>query len=112
MIEREKMNFDCKLVNAYMPNPCNTSTFSGFEIVTLREFNDYEGGTILQEVKTAEDFLDTDEWAIDEPFYRVFGVYKRELTKTRRALGDLYNVKDAMSLISDLTGESCNIYSI
>ena len=53
------MNLDGKLVNAYMPNPCNASAFSGFEIVTLREFNDYQGGTILQEVKTAEDFLDT-----------------------------------------------------
>ena len=107
-----RMNLDGKLVNAYMQNPCNASAFSGFEIVTLREFNDYQGGTILQEVRTAEDFLDTDEWALDEPFYRVFGVYKKELNKSRRALGDFYNVRDAMSLITDLTGNSCNIYSI
>ena len=106
------MNLDGKLVNAYMPNTSNSSLFSGFEIITCREFNDYQGGTIIQEVKTAEDFLDTDEFSLDEPFYRVFGIYKRDTPKTRRALGDFYNVKDAMSLIYDLTGKSCNIYSI
>ena len=52
----------------------NNSVISGFEIITCREFNDYHGGTIIQEVKTAEDFLDTDEFGLDEPFYRIFAV--------------------------------------
>ncbi len=106
------MNLDGKLVNAYMPNPCSKSLFTGFEIITVREFNEHNGGTIIQEVRTAEDFLDTDEFGLDDPFYRVFGIYHREHYKSRRALGDFYNVKDAMSLITDLTGKSCNIYSI
>ena len=73
--------------------------------------NDYHGGTIIQEVKTAEDFLDTDEFGLDEPFYRVFAVYKDNYARSRKAIGDFYDVKEAMLLIEEITGNPVHIYS-
>ena len=106
------MGYDGKLVNSHTPNHHNTkSYFQAFEIVTCREISDYEGGTIIQEVKTAEEFLNADEMAIDQPFYRVFGVYKQEYYKTRKALGDFYNVTDASVFIEEITGVPVHIYS-
>ena len=106
------MSFDGKLVNSHTPNHHNTkSYFQAFEIITCREISDYEGGTIIQEIKTAEEFLNADDMAIDQPFYRVFGVYKQEYYKTRKALGDFYNVTDASIFIQEITGVQVYIYS-
>ena len=48
-----------KLVNSYTLNTNNKSPIKAFEILTCREFSDYNGGTIIEVVKTAEDYLDT-----------------------------------------------------
>ena len=100
-----------KLVNSYTLNTNSKSPIKGFEIITCREFNDYEGGTIIQEVKTAEDYLDTDEFGLDEPFYRVFAVYKKDYYKSRKAISDFYDVKEAVTFIEELSGNRVDIYS-
>ena len=100
-----------RLCNAFTLNTNNKSVIKGFEIITCREMNDYHGGTMIQELKTAEDFLDTDEFGLDEPFYRVFAVYKDDYFRSRKAIGDYYNVKEAMLLIEELTGNPVHIYS-
>lgn len=105
------MSFNGKLINSYTPNNHSKSPIEGFEIVTCRELPDYEGGTIIQEVRTAEEFLNADEEALDDPFYRVFAVYKKETNRSRKAIGDFYDVKQAVSFIQDLTGIETHIYS-
>lgn len=112
-----------KLVNAYVINNNNESSYSGFEIVTCRELSDYEGGTIIEEVKTAEEYLNADEQALDEPFYRVYAIYKprshwrtssesEDLNNTqRRVMADFYNIHEATKFLAELTGNHINIYS-
>lgn len=100
-----------RLCNAFALNTNSNSVIRGSEIITCREMNDYHGGTIIEELKTAEDFLDTDEFGLDDPFYRVFAVYKKDYYRTRRAIGDYYDIKEATSFIEELTGEPCYIYS-
>lgn len=104
------MGYNGQLVNSYTLNRNNQSFFEGFEIVTCREIPDYEGGTIIESVKTAEEFHNADEIALDEPFYRVFGVYRNKL-KPKKALGDFYNPKDAAILVQEITGSSVQLYS-
>ena len=99
-----------RLCNAFVLNTNNKSVIKGFEIVTCREMNDYNGGTIIQELKTAEDFLDTDEFAYDDPFYRVFAVYKKDYFRTRKAIADFYDIKEAMTLLEEITGNPVHIY--
>lgn len=100
-----------KLINSYTPNTNHRSPIEGFEIITCRELPDYDGGTILEQVKTAEEYLNTDEEALDDPFYRVFAVYKQETNRTKKVLADFYDIKQAMSFIEDLTGIETHIYS-
>ena len=100
-----------KLVNSYTLNTNNKSPIVGFEIITCREFNDYEGGTIIEQIRTAEDFLDTEEFGLDEPFYRIFAVYKKDYYKSRKAIADFYDIKEAMTFIEELTGSPVHIYS-
>lgn len=100
-----------RLCNAFTLNTNNKSVIKGFEIITCREMSDYNGGTIIEHLKTAEDFLDTDEFGLDDPFYRVFAVYKKDYNKTRKAIGDFYNVQEAMTFIEELTGNPVHIYS-
>ena len=49
-----------KLCNAFVPNTNNRSVISAFEIITCREISDHYGGTIIEQVKTAEDFHNAD----------------------------------------------------
>ena len=100
-----------KLCNAYVMFNHPESKISGFELITCREVSDHEGGTIIQEVKTAEDFLCTDEMGIEEPFYRVFAVYKASYSRTRRAIGDFYNITEAIIFLEEFTGKQVEVHT-
>ncbi len=109
-----------KLVNAYVSNPNNKSSYSGFEIITCREVSDpYTGGTIIEQAKTVEEFLNLNKEALDDPFYRIFGVYKlrgqtnKPLSevKERRIIADFYAVEEAVIFLEELTGCPVNLYS-
>ena len=100
-----------RLCNAYVDHTSEKSMIKRFEIITCRELSDYGGGTIIEEVKTAEEFLNTDEEAVDEPFYRVFAIFKDGYCKTRKAIGDFNNIKEAAVFLEELTGNKVDIYS-
>lgn len=100
-----------KLINSYTPNTNHRSPIEGFEIITCRELSDYSGGTIIEEVKTAEQYLNTDEEAIDDPFYRVFALYRKETNRSKKIIADFYDIKQAVSFIEDITGIETHIYS-
>jgi hypothetical protein len=99
-----------RLCNAFVPNTNPRSLISGFEIITCREINDYSGGTIIQQVRTAEEFHNTDEQSLDDPFYRVFCNYIKDYPKCRKAIGDFYNIDDASLFIEELTGSEVYIH--
>lgn len=100
-----------RLCNCYVQNTSEKSHFEGFQVVTCREMPDYEGGTIIEEVRTAEEFLNTDEEALDDPFYRIYAIYKDKAFKTRKAIGDFHNIVDATIFLEELTGNKVYIYS-
>ena len=100
-----------RLCNAYVDHTSEKSIIKRFEIITCREMPDYNGGTLIEEVKTAEEFLNADEEAIDDPFYRVFAIFKEGYFKKRKAIGDFNNIKDACIFLEELTGNSVDIYS-
>ena len=99
-----------RLCNAYVLNTNEHSVISAFQIVTCREVNDYSGGTIIEQVRTAEDFHNTDDQSIDDPFYRVFCVYSKDYPRAKKAIGDFYNVYDAALFIKELTGSEVHIH--
>ena len=92
-----------KLCNAYVPFGHPESKISGLELITVREFNDYEGGTIIQEVRTAEDFLDTDEFGLDDPIE-----LKPQVRKNAEEKSNLNNTSDGVEMtgINDDTAMS------
>ena len=92
-----------RLCNAFALNTNNKSVIKGFEIITCREMNDYQGGTMIQELKTAEDFLDTDEFGLDDPFYRVFAVYKKDYFRNTDVL-IVDDIKDAQMIVEVRSG--------
>lgn len=99
-----------RLCRAVVPSNSSKSRFSHFEIVTVREYNDYNGGTYLDEINTAAEFLDSLN-AYDEPFYRIFGIYKESSPKSRRFIADFYEIQEARQFLADLTGEDISIVS-
>jgi hypothetical protein len=91
-----------------LKNNNSNSLYDSFEIVTVREYNDYNGGTYLDEINTVAEYLDSSN-AYDDPFYRVYGIYRNRSPKSYRVLGDFFDIKDAISFLYDLTGENANL---
>lgn len=86
------------------------SPFSHLELVTVREYINTNGGTYIDQINTAADFLDNSN-AYDDPFYRIYGIYKEAIPKSRRFLSDFFDLKEAISFLYDLTGEDIKIIS-
>lgn len=98
------------LCNAYVINLNERSKFSGFEIVTMREVEANNGGVDIIEIKTYEEFLSIEEISLDEPFYRINGLYKQ--SKKKKSFGDFYQISHAVDFLEELTGLSVYIYSM
>lgn len=100
------------LCNGLIKNNNPKSPIAYFELVTVREYDDYENGTIIEQVKSAEQFL-TDDWgAIDEAFYQIYG--KRHIDDKRSGvifLGEFYTIDKAKEFLYNLTGEIPDIIS-
>ena len=99
-----------RLCRATAPTNNPLSKFSHFEIVTMREYSDYNGGTYIDEINTAAEFLDSLN-AYDDPFYRIFGVYKESCPKSRKFIADFFSIDDAKNFLYDITGSSVNVIS-
>lgn len=100
------------LCNARIKNNNPKSPIEYFELVTVREFNDYEGGTIIEQIKSVEDFLSTDWGAIDEPFYHIYGRMRPDnVGRGSIMLGEFYCLEKARSFLHSLTGEYPEIIS-
>lgn len=105
-----------KLCNAFVYNPNWKSKFFGFEILTLREIWLADGGTEIEEVKTAAQYLQ--DWdQMDEVFYRVYALYRKEegsapsYATQYYSMGDFNDVNDAKQFLEDLTGSKVWVHS-
>lgn len=100
------------LCNGFIKNNNPKSPIAYFELITVREYDDYENGTIIEQVKDAEHFL-TNEWgAVDEPFYRIYGKrYLDDVISSTIFLGEFTHLKDAKQFLYYLTGEIPSIVS-
>ncbi len=97
-----------RLCRAIVNNPNSQSPISYFELVTVREYSEPNGGTYIDEISTAAEYLDNTN-AYDDPFYRIMGIYKNTIPKKRRFIADFFSLDEAKKFLSDITGESIDI---
>ena len=101
-----------RLCNGLVKNNNPKSPIDYFELITVREYNDYEGGTIIEKATSAEQFLSDDLGAIDEPFYRIYGTrYLDDVISTPIFLGEFTSIDDAKQFLYYLTGEVPQVIS-
>jgi hypothetical protein len=103
-------NFGNRLCRAIVTFNCPKSLFSSFELVTVREYNDYNGGTYIDEISTAAEYLDASN-AYDDPFYRIYGIYKNSMPRREKFIADFFYINEARNFLYELTGEDVHIIS-
>ena len=103
-------NSNNRLCRAVVDNPNTKSPLSYFELITVREYSNHGGGTYISEVRTASEFLDNTN-AYDEPFYRLFGIYRNIKPKKTRFIADFFDINEAKNFLYDLTGEKIDVIS-
>lgn len=100
------------LCNGRVKNNNPKSPIEYFELVTVREFSDYEGGTYIDEIRDAAQFLNTDGESVDEPFYQIYGIrYAHDERFEPIFLGEFYVLNKAKDFLYNLTGEIPQIIS-
>lgn len=100
------------LCNGMVKNNNPQSPIEYFELVTVREFSDYGGGTFIDQITSAEQFLDTEDEALDEPFYQIYGIrYKNDPKLDTIFLGEFYCLDKAKEFLYNITGEMPQIIS-
>lgn len=100
------------LCNGRIKNNNPKSPIQYFELITVREYNDYDGGTRIEQIKSAEQFLVDDWGAVDEPFYQIYGeMYPDKVGKSEVFLGEFYSIEKAKEFLYNLTGEMPQIIS-
>lgn len=102
--------FSNRLCRAIVRFDCPKSLFSSFELVTMREYNDYNGGTYFDQINTAAEYLDSGN-AYDEPFYRIYGICKNSMPVRAKLIGDFFDLNRARQFLHELTGEEVDIVS-
>jgi len=101
-----------RLCMASIKNHNPKSPIDTFVLVTVREFNDDEGGTYIDQINTAAEFLSTDRDAYDEPFYQVYGKrYMDDIISGPMFLGEFYDLDKALNFLYYLTGEEAQVIS-
>jgi hypothetical protein len=96
-----------RLCKARVKNNNPKSRICEFELVTVREYNDYDGGTYIEQVNTAAEFLEKDSNAVDEPFYHIYGTYCNTISymKKTRFIAEFFDLDQALNFLLDITGE-------
>jgi hypothetical protein len=101
-----------RLCMAEIKNHNPKSPIDRFVLVTVREFNDDEGGTYIDQINTAAEFLSTEREAYDEPFYQVYGKrYMDDVMSGPMFLGEFYDLDKALNFLYYLTGEEAQVVS-
>jgi hypothetical protein len=100
-----------RLCKAVVKNHNDKSKFESFELDTVREYSDnYDGGTYIEEIKTAAEFLEKDNKAIDDPFYHIYGIYRKGINISgSRLIAEFFHLDQALDFLLELTGEEPSI---
>ncbi len=99
-----------ELCNAFVVNNNRNSSYSSFEITTMREVEDFDGGTEIRHIKSKEEYHLIEGVSLDKPFYRVSAFYREE-SKGSRTIADFFDAKQAVLFLEELTGIPVYIYS-
>ena len=100
------------LCNGRIKNNNSKSPIAYFVLVTVREYSDYDGGTYIDEVRTATQYLSDNPKAIDEPFYQIYGErYIDDKRSNTIFLAEFYSLDKAKEFLYNLTGEIPEIIS-
>ena len=95
-----------RFFHGYSDNKENLkSKFSHFIIETVKHISDYEGGSILETVRTMEDYY-LDDQIIGDAFYHVYGVYKSSYKNSSVLISEIDRLADAILLVENLTGNT------
>lgn len=75
-----------------------------YHIYTVRDINDYNGGTLSEEIATLEEYFNTDGLSIGEPYYAIYGTFKLDIPKSPIKIFETDDLKSAVYIVEELTG--------
>lgn len=94
-----------KLCSAFAQNDNPSSRFKFFELITVREYSSPDGGTYIDRINTLTDFYADGRYAVDDPFYQIYGHYKIGFPQKERFIAEFFDLDSAVGFLQDLVGE-------
>ena len=75
-----------------------------YHITTVRNINDYNGGVVLDEINSLEEFFNIDNLSNEEPFYVISGTFKIDIPRGPIKILETNELKVAIFVVESLTG--------
>lgn len=99
------VSYPNKLFRGWCSNQGNEkSNILHYNIYTLRDITDYNGGTIPEEVSTLEEYYNLDDMAKGEPYYAIYGSFKMNVPKGPIKIFETDELRSAVFILEQLTG--------
>lgn len=95
-----------RLFHGYCNNNGNTkSKISKFVVCTVRAISDYNGGQIIEEVKTLQEFFNNDGLGRSKPYYKVIGILNDDFG-SQTWLFDSDELEDCIYAVEYISGNT------
>lgn len=99
------VSYPNKLFRGWCSNEGNArSHILGYYIYTIRDIKDYDGGTIPEEIRTAEEYFNFDNLAAGEPYYAIYGSFKFDIPRSAIKIFETEDLRAAIFIVEELTG--------
>lgn len=99
------VSYPNKLFKGWCSNEGNgRSHILHYHIDTVREINDYNGGTVVDSIETLEEFFNIDGLSDNEPYYVVSGTFKFDIPRGPIKIFETPDLKVAVFVVESLTG--------
>lgn len=99
------VSYPNRLFTGWCSNEGNkNSSILHYNIYTVRDINDYNGGTLIEEIYTLEEYFNTDELGVGEPYYAIYGSFKFDIPKSPVKIFETDDLKSAIYIVEILSG--------
>lgn len=75
-----------------------------YHVTTVRLINDYNGGSVLDEVSSLEEYFNIDGISTDEPYYLVTATFKINIPRGPIKVLETPDLKIAIFVVESLSG--------
>lgn len=106
-LKKNMLNYPNRLFSGWCSNEGNKkSNVLRYDIYTVRDITDYNGGSLSEEVTTLEEYFNLDSLSTGDPYYAVYLTFKSNVPRGPIKAFETAELKVAIYIVQQLSGNA------